>query len=94
MGSVFTLPLPVPGQVSLCAEGFPALGALVRLHGSVEPLVLKELETILKAPPAQRTVVCDSSPWVDSFDRGFPRGHGVQGNPMSRATLPMFAHAH
>ena len=74
VGSVFTLSLPVPGEVSFCAEGFPALRALVRLHRCVEPLVLQELKTILKAPSTQRTVVCDSSSWVGGFDGRFPGG--------------------
>lgn len=39
VGGVFTLPLPVPRQVRLCAEGFAALRALVRLHCCVEPLM-------------------------------------------------------
>lgn len=39
VGGVFTLPLPVARQVSLRAEGFAALRALVRLHRRVEPLV-------------------------------------------------------
>lgn len=37
---VFTLPLPVAGQVSLCSESFPTLRTFVRLHRRVEPLVL------------------------------------------------------
>lgn len=69
MGGVFTLSLPVPGQVSFCAESFTTLRALVRLHRSVEPLVLEKFKTILKAPSTQWTVVCDSSSWVDGFDR-------------------------
>lgn len=73
VGSIFTLPLPVPRQVSLCAEGFPTLRAFVRLHRCVEPLVFKKLKTIFKAPSTQWTVMGDSSPWVDGFD-SFPGG--------------------
>lgn len=75
VGSVFTLSLPVPGEVSLCAEGFATLRAFVRLHRGVEPLVLEKLKTILEAPSTQWTIMRDSSSWVDSFDRRFPGGH-------------------
>lgn len=74
VGGVFTLSLPVPGQVSLGAESFPALRAFVRLHRRVEPLVFKKLKAILEAPPTQRTVMGDSPAEVDRFDRQFPGG--------------------
>ncbi len=76
VGGIFTLSLPVARQMSFRAEGFAALRALVRLHGSVEPLVFKKFKAILKAPSTQWTVMSDSSSWVDSFDRCFPGGHG------------------
>lgn len=91
VGGVFTLSLPVPGEVSFSAEGFSTLRAFVRLHRSVEPLVLQKLKPIFKAPSTQWTIMCDSSSRVDGFDRCFP---GCQGNPMSRATLPMFTSTH
>lgn len=94
VGSIFTLPLPVAGQVSFCAEGFTALRAFVRLHCSVEPLMFKKFKTILKASSTQWTVMCDSSSWVDSFDRCFPGGQGRGGSPMSGATLLMFTSSH
>lgn len=68
VGSIFALSLPVPGQMCFCAEGFATLRALIRLHRSVEPLVFKKLKTILKAPPTQWTVMCDTSSWVDGFE--------------------------
>lgn len=74
VGRIFTLPLPVPGEVSLRAKGFATLRASVRLHRGVEPLVLEELETVLKASSTQWTVMRDSSSRVCSF-RGFPGGH-------------------
>lgn len=61
VGGVFALPLPVARQVSLCSEGFAALGAFVRLHCSVEPLVFQKLKSILEAASTQGTVVCDPS---------------------------------
>lgn len=94
VGSIFTLSLPVPGEVSFCAEGFTTLRAFVRLHCSVEPLVFEEFKTILKAPSTQWTIMRDSSSWVDSFDRCFPGGHRCRGSPISGATLPMFTATH
>lgn len=94
MCSVFTLSLPVAGQVSFCAERFTTLGAFVRLHRSVEPLVFKEFKPILKAPTTQWTVVCDASSWVETFDRCFPGGQRCRGRPMSGATLPVFTSTH
>lgn len=59
----------------LCAESFPTLGAFVRFHSRVEPLVFQKFKTILEAPPAQRTVMRDPSSGVRGFDGYFPRGH-------------------
>lgn len=93
VGGVFALPLPVARQVSLCAEGFAALRALVRLHRRVEPLMFEEFEAILEAPPTQRTVVRDSPPRVQRFDRRLPGRHRCRGNPVGRADLGVFAPA-
>lgn len=92
MGGIFTLPLPVRGQVGFRAEGLTTLRALVRLHRSVEPLVFQEFKTVFKAPSTQGTVVCDSSPRVDRFDRRFPGGHRCRGGTMSEAALPVFTY--
>lgn len=73
MGSVFTLPLPVTGQVSFCSEGFPTLRAFVGLHRRVKPLMLQKFKAVLEAPPTQRTVVRDPSSGVDGFE-GFSGG--------------------
>lgn len=72
---VFTLSLPVAGQVSFCAKGFATLRAFVRLHRGVEPLVFEKFKPILEAPSTQWTVMRDSPSWVDTFDRCFPGGH-------------------
>lgn len=93
VGGIFTLPLPVSGQVGLRAEGLAALRALVRLHRGVEPLVFQEFKTVFKAPSTQGTVVRDSSPRVDRFDRRLPGGHGCRGSTMSEAALPVFTYA-
>lgn len=66
VGSVFALPLPVPGQVSFSPKSFPTMRALVGLHRRVEPLMLKKLKAILEAAPTQRAVMGDSSSWVAS----------------------------
>lgn len=86
VGSVFTLPLPVPGQVRFSPKSFPTMRALVGLHRRVEPLVFKKLKAILKAAPTQRAVMSDSSSWVAGFDRGLP---GRQRHAMT--TSPIFA---
>lgn len=93
VGGVLTLPLPVARQVGLGAEGFAALRALVRLHRRVEPLMLQKLEAILKAPPAQRTVVRDPPPRVQRFDRRLPGRRRRRGGAMGRADLGAFASA-
>ena len=82
VGGIFTLSLPVTRQVSLCAEGFTTLRAFVGFHCSVEPLVFEKLKAILKAPSTQRTVMSDSSSWVDGFDRGLPGGQRCRGSPV------------
>ena len=80
MGGVSALPLPVPRQVGFRAEGFSTLRAFVGLHRGVEPLVFEKLKAVLEAPPTQRTVVCDSSPWVDGLDRRFPGRRRCRGS--------------
>lgn len=74
VGSIFTLPLPVARQMRFSPEGFRTLGALVRLHCRVKPLMFQKLEAVLKAPPTQRAIMGDPSPAVDGFNRHLPVG--------------------
>lgn len=58
----------------LGAEGFAALGAFVRLHGRVEPLVLQKLKAVLEAATTQWAVVSQPSSGVARFERSLPQG--------------------